>query len=414
MGRRGMAAVSMACAVALVVSACGSDDEEGGASAGGGGGNDGSLDIGVLTSLSGPASGVSSAVVDGVDARFQAYEADGGECADAVDFTIVEGDDASSPQGALAAAQQLVQQDEVYALIEESSVFFGATGYLTTQAADTPVIGGAFDGAPEWLEVPDNNLIPNFPVQQFDDVYSTIGEGLARLGATQLAGVAYNSPSSAGALENVLTSAEAAGVERAYVNDTVPLASTDVGGVVLGIIDSGADAVFMTLNPDTAFAVIAGLRQANYPLKGILLAAGYGGELLQSPPGVQLGQGVTFTSAWTPVEIETEATAALSQAMRDYAGIPSGVPGFFAAMGWFGADVVIHGLELAGCDASQEEFLTALRSDDTWDAGGMYPNPIPFDTIDYEENCTFFLTLTGDAFVPIEGASPICGELIEG
>ena len=409
MGRRGMAAVSMACAAALVLSACGSDDEDGSNSAGGdGGGNGGTLDIGVLTSLTGPASSASTATVDGVNARFQAYEDDGGECADAVDFNVIEADDTSSPQGALAAAQKLVQQDEVYAIIEESGLFYGAAPYLTSQAADTPVVGGAFDGAPEWLESPENNLFPNFPVQNYDQVTPVAGELLTSLGATKVAGVAYASPSSQAGLENALLSAEDAGLERAYVNDSVPFGSTDVGAIVLGIIDSGADAVYLTMNPDTAFAVIAGLKQANYPLKAIVTAAGYGGELLASEPGVALGQGVTFGASWTPVELETDAGVYLSDAMKEYAGIESGIPGFFAAMGWFGADVVIHGLELAGCDADQAEFLSTLRGDDTWDASGMYPNPIPFDTVDYEETCTYYLTLTGDAFVPVRD-EPFCG-----
>ena len=41
MRRRGMAAVGMACAVALVLSACGSDDEDSGDGGGGGGGGGG-------------------------------------------------------------------------------------------------------------------------------------------------------------------------------------------------------------------------------------------------------------------------------------------------------------------------------------------------------------------------------------
>ena len=412
MGKRGLATVGVACTVALLVSACGSNGDSGSGSSSGG---SKTLDIGVLTSLSGPASSASASTVDGVTARFQAYEADGGKCADAVDFNIVKGDDQSTPQGALSALQKLVQQDKVYSVIEESGLFFGASQWAATQGAGTPLIGGAFDGAPEWQKYPDTkNLFPNFPVVDQKKVFSTMGDYLKSTGATKVAGVAYNSPSSQAGLENALTSADSVGLKRGYVNNSVAFGSTDVSAIVLGIMDSGADSVILTINPDTAFAVIGGLRQANYPMKAIVSAAGYGGDLLQSPPAVQAAQGVTFTTVWAPVEQQTDATKYLSDSMKKYGNTPSGVPGFFGTMGWYGADVLIHGLEKAGCDASQEDFQTTLRKDHSWDGGGMYPSEIPFDSTKYDASCGYFVKMQGEGFVPVEKFVPKCGESVTG
>ncbi|MGY1773129.1 ABC transporter substrate-binding protein [Blastococcus sp. SYSU D00813] len=411
-----MAIVSTACAVALVVSACGSDDEEGGGTGGGTGGGEGAsgtIPVGLLTSLSGPGAAAAQDSVRGAEARFAAYEDAGEGCAGDLDFEIVEADDTTSAQGALSGVQKLVEQDDVFGVITVSAFFYGAAPYMTTQAADTPVFGGAWDGAQEWSAT-DDNLFNSAPVPNYEVVYDQAGEFFKSQGATKVAGIAVNSPSSQAGLENGLQSMEAAGLERAYVNDSVPFGSTDVGAIVLGIIDSGADAVYTTLNFDTSLAIVGGLKQADYPVEIFYSPTGYGADLLQSEPAVQAGQGVTFGTSFTPVELDTPATQELSRALTEYTDNESGIPGFYESQGWFGADLLLHGLEQAGCDATREEVIAALQGDDAWDAGGLYPRPIPQTTVDYDEQCSYYLTLEGDAFVPVEGADPFCGEPVDG
>src|SRR5215203_891119 len=126
MSRRAMATMAAACAVALLASACGSDDE----ASGGGGGASGTVDVGLLTSLSGPNATAAAASLRGAQARFSAYEDAGEGCAGDLDFHIVEADDASSAQGALAGVQKLVQQDDVFGLITVSAFFYGASPWV--------------------------------------------------------------------------------------------------------------------------------------------------------------------------------------------------------------------------------------------------------------------------------------------
>jgi ABC-type branched-subunit amino acid transport system substrate-binding protein len=408
MRSRTTAVLGTACAVALVLSACGSDDEESGGGGGGGGGGSSTLQVGLLTSLSGPGAGAAQDSVRGAEARFAAYEAAGEGCATDVDFEIVEADDTTSAQGALSGVQKLVQQDDVFGVITVSAFFYGASPFMTTQGSTVPVFGGAWDGAPEWSST-DDNLFNSAPVPNYDVVYDQAGEFFKSQGATKVAGVAVQSPSSQDGLENGLQSMDAAGLERAYVNDSVPFGSTDVGAIVLGIIDSGADAVYTTLNFDTSLAIVAGLKQADYPVKIFYSPTGYGADLLQSEPAVQAGQGVVFGTSFTPVELDTPATQELSSALTEYTDNESGIPGFYESQGWFGADLLLYGLEQAGCDATQEDVVAALQSDEDWDANGLYPRPIPQTTVDYEEQCSFYLTLEGEAFLPIEGADPFCG-----
>ncbi|WP_197029012.1 ABC transporter substrate-binding protein [Blastococcus sp. URHD0036] len=410
MRSRTTAVLGVACAMALVLSACGSDDEESGSGGGGGGESaGGTLQVGLLTSLSGPGAAAAADSIRGAEARFAAYEDAGEGCAGDLDFDIVEADDTTSAQGALSGVQKLVQQDDVFAILNVSAFFYGASPYMTTQGSTVPVFGGAWDGAPEWSAT-DDNLFNSAPVPDYETIYSQAGEFFKSQGATKVAGISVVSPSSQAGLEAGMQSMEAAGLERAYVNNSVPFGSTDVGAIVLGIIESEADAVYTTLNFDTSLAIIAGLKQADYPVKIFLSPTGYGADLLQSEPAVQAGQGVTFSSSFTPIEQDTPATQQIRDALIEYTDNESGIPGFYESQGWFGADLFLYGLEQAGCDASQEELISTLQETDDWDANGLYPNPIPQSTTDYEEQCSFYVKLEGNAFVPIEGADPFCGE----
>lgn len=396
-------AAALACVSALTLTACGS----------GASGSSDPIKVGVVTSLTGPASATFKATPNAVEARLKEYEESGGECADR-GFEIVEADDLSSTEGALKAAQKLVQRDKAFAVIQTSSFFYGASQFLTTAAKDTPIFAGGFDGAPEYNST-DNNLFGTLqPLGDFTALYESPGTYYKSRGVTKLAAIAYDSPSASGGLDQTRASVEAAGLGIGYYNKKVPVGSTDVGPIVQGIISSGADGFYAALNPETSFGVIAGLRQAGYDkLKVIHLATGYGADLLKSEPAVQAAQGVTFSTGWMPTEMETEATKAQSEALKKYGKNESGVPSFAEAMGWMSADLFLYALEKAGCDASSADVIKALRNDDAWDAGGLLAKPRDFGSSEMTEQCSFYLTLKDHAFVPEKDAMPFCGSKID-
>ncbi|MGY1773959.1 ABC transporter substrate-binding protein [Blastococcus sp. SYSU D00813] len=409
-------AATAACLLVLGMSACGSDDEEGGGSAGGSSdtassGDGGTLRIGLMTERTGPASAQKGERSEtGFNARLAAYQDEGGECA-GTDFELVVADTTSNPQGALGAAQRLVQQEDVFAVLGDSQLFYAAADYLVTQAADIPVIGPATDGAPQWLES-GTNLFPASPPPITDVVFTTTGEFLAQQGVTKLAGVAMATPSSQATLETILRSAEAAGLDEGYVNNSMPLGSEDVGAMVLGIQDSGSDGLYLPITTNAAAAIMQGLKQADYDFEAAILASGYGGITLENQPFVDAAQGASFTLGYTPVQVESEATTRLQQYMEE-AGVPFGIPDLGQAQGWMMADLLLHGLELAGCDASQADFMAALSEDTTWNAGGLYPREFDFsDHRDLGQECSYFVTLEGEEFVPVSD-EPICGEPVD-
>jgi ABC-type branched-subunit amino acid transport system substrate-binding protein len=409
MRKKTLTAVGATCTLLLALAACGSDDEDGGGdSSGGGGGGSQTIKVGVMTPMSGPSAATyGDAARSGVEARLAAYVDEGGECAD-VSFDIVDGDDTSSPAGALAAAQRLVQQEDVYAILSSSSNFFGASQFVTSQAAGVPVLGDASDQSPEWRAT-GNNMFPAQPVPDPEAVYPIQGEYMKAVGGTKMGGAAFPVAASQGALESVAESAEAAGLDVGYLNTSFPIGSTDVGPIVLGVQDSGTDVLYLPITFESALAVVEGLRQNDVELAGVLAATGYGNDLLESAPAVEAAQGVSFSVGYAPVEMGIEATDRLAAAVRDQ-GVESGIPTYAMTSGWFNADLLLHGLELAGCDASQQEFIDALNQDDTFDASGLYANPIDYTVEDQPESCLWFVTLQGEEFVPVEDAAPACGE----
>ena len=64
----------------------------------------------------------------------------------------------STPTGALTAVQKLVQQDNVFAIVEDSSDFFGAEPYALQQGI--PVVGSAIGPT---LVLPNGNWVLRYP-----------------------------------------------------------------------------------------------------------------------------------------------------------------------------------------------------------------------------------------------------------
>ncbi|WP_327100550.1 ABC transporter substrate-binding protein [Nocardia vinacea] len=408
--RRVGAIAAWVCAAMFLVPACGSGGS------GGPGNTSGPVKVGVLTSLSGAATANYAGTEPGVKARFAAYQAANGKCA-ARGFDVVMGDDQSTPQGALTAAQKLVQQDHVYAVLPVSTYFYGAGQYAGTQASKTPFLGAGFDGGEQWFNPKYDNLFAATGGTDYNKTATTLGDYWKKIGGTKAAVLSYNTPSATKSAEGAALSAEHAGLTRGYVNIRIPFGTTDVGPYVLGIKESGADVLYAPVIPDTGFALMTGLRQAGVEMKSVLLATGYGADLLKSPPAIAAGQGVGFMTSFAPTEMNTEATRAFSAALKQHAGSETGIPSFSMAVGWVSADLLIEGLEKAGCNAGQEQLMSALRTDKTWTAGGLFPKPADFEnrgsySVGSPGNCTFISILRGDKFVPDTNGAPACGEQI--
>jgi branched-chain amino acid transport system substrate-binding protein len=428
-------AVASAAAILMVASGCSSSKTKGsstgttaassagstaGGSAGSGAGR--TYTVGVLTDITGPASSTALTSPKGVQAGVGLAATEG------YHIKYVVADTGSSPAGALAAAQKLVLQNHVYAVLSISSLAFAAAPFLASKGI--PVIGIGEDG-PEWLT--SKNMFSVFGFQDFTHVFSNLGQYLKLAGGTVVGtvGIAI-SPASSEAAKGAAISAQAAGLKVGYVNANLPYGTTNVEPIVLAMKAAHVDAFNPAIDQTTSFAIIKTFRQVGVNLKVALLPTGYGGDLLQGGPATaQAAQGVSFQTSWEPIEMNTQATQSLVNALKTYAGVTS-LPTFAEYSGYLSVDGFVAGLKKLAAggvsNPSQSAYIDAMLGITDYNGSGLLPTGTPglYDdksisfafsgrgTVFGASNCIWVTKFVGSSFQLIPGADPICGEVIPG
>lgn len=396
---------SLAAAAALLVMAagCGSSSKPGASSSAGGGHT---YTIGILSDLTGPAASGNLTVVQGIKAGVLLAAREG------YNIKYVVGDTQTSPTGALSAAQKMVEQDHVFAVVAHSALAFTATSYLTSH--NIPVVGVAEDGT-EWQT--SKNMFSVYGAVHTEAVSTTDGSFFKMEGVTTVGALGYSiSPSSSESAQGAAKSGQAVGLKVGYVDAAFPFGSTNVQPIALAMKNAGVDGFTATVDPNTAFALITALRQAGVNLKVALLPTGYGGDLLQAGPGaLQEAQNVFFTLTYEPVEMHTAATEQL-QSDLTAAGVTT-EPTYAEYNGYLSVALFVKGLQAAGSSPTQASLIAGLSTIHDWDAEGLVGShhiDINNRAVSGMTNCVWVTELTGSTFQLVPGADPICGHLIPG
>jgi ABC-type branched-subunit amino acid transport system substrate-binding protein len=362
--------------------------------------------IGVLTDVTGPGSSGNATTVQGVEAGVQLAKRDG------YDLKYVVGDTATSPSTALTAAQSLVDQHHVAAVVAVSAVAFGGAPFL--KQTDTPVVGAAED-ASEWQT--DDNMFSVYGIAKTTLVNTDSGEYFKSQGVTNLASVGYAiSPSSAEAAEGAAKSAEHAGIKAGYVNAAFPFGSTNVAPIALAMKAAGINGLSMSTDPNTAYALIDQLKLDGVKLKAVLLATGYGADVTSqaSPAEAQAAQGVSFEDPYEVMELNTPATKQFAADIKA-AGI-KGLPTESMYNGYVAVGMLLQALKAAGKNPTNAEVVAALTKIHTWDALGLFgKDPVNLaNRTNFSGHCFWVGKLEGKNFELVPGAEPLCGNTIPG
>lgn len=417
MRKRTTAAVAVVLAGGLALSACSKSNNSGNLASAPKANNTAAsgapIKLGVLTSLTGDASSSFTTVTQGVKARIGLQNAEGGVNGHKLEY--VAADDTSSGPGVVSAAQQLIEQDHVYGIMEDSS-FFSAAAATTTKAG-IPVTGVSFDAGPEWFDKSATNIFDAYGYGNYTLASTTYPEFFKMKGATKVAAIGYgSSPSSAANAEAVAEGSQHEGLQAFYDN-SLAFGSTDVGPLVQKIKSEGANAIYLSTVQSTGYAMAKALKQAGVKYKALVLATGYGQDVISDAATRNAATGIDFASIIAPIEAGTAATKNFSAAMQKYAGV-SGIPSWGAYIGWLTTDLMIYGLEKAGANASSQQFIKKLRAS-TWNGAGLEA-PTNFSDIkptmggQDQGRCLYFIGFNGSKFVPESGASPLCGQIISG
>ena len=345
-------------------------------------------------------------------ARVDRTNREGGVNGRKVEIEVI--DDKSSAAN-LTAAKDLVENRDVYGVINNSSFAFLSYRYLKENGV--PTVGGGFDGTYYGEKGNENILSALGNSAPFTGLsYTTSTKVMKQLGATKSAAVAYGASASSSASAQTLQdfAAPAVGIKPVYTNTTVEFGTSDVGPIVLGIKNSGADAAYLPLVAESNIAILQGLAQNGVNMKALVLPTGYGQALLDSPIAKTLGPEVVFFQTYKPVELQDKATKQF-QADRKKVGL-TGVPDYGQYTGYITCDLAITALEQMGKNVNREDFASKFRQLGNYDAAGLNCRPYPVGLDSFgkfsDTGCSYYMQVKNGKFVVMNKGKPVIGKLV--
>ena len=370
--------------------------------------------LGFISSHTGVAAAIQANAEKACQARVDAQNAQGGVNGRKIDLETA--DDASSGAN-LTAAQDLVQNRQVFAVVNNSPFAFVSYRYL--QGAGVPLIGGGSDGTYYGTKGNENIISALGNTAPVTGLTYDYGTNLAKkLGATKIGSVAYGiAQSSTTAAQGVQQyAAPASGLEPVYLNTSVDFATTDVGPIVLGLKNSGADAVYLPLVSNTDLLIAQGLQQNGVPMKAVLMEGGYGQATLNSPIAKTLNSSDIVSQIYKPVELKNDpAVKQFTSDLEKYAGI-TGVPDVGAYTGYIGCDLAITGLQRAGKNPTRQGFIDGLHNLGAYKPADLTCQPIDLSLKNFGKTpttgCQYYLTFKHGKFVVMNNGKPYFGKLV--
>ena len=348
-------------------------------------------------------------------ARVDAQNAKGGVNGRKIDLQAIN--DASSGAN-LTAAQDLVKNRNVFAVVNNSS--FAFLSYRFIQSAGVPLIGGGFDG--NYYSVKGNeNIISaggNGSPPPAGIIFTNATDVAKKLGATQIGSVGYGvSPSSSGVAKDTQKyAAPASGLKPVYLNTALEFGTTDIGPVVLGLKNAGANAVYLPLDGNTNLAIAQGLQQNGVPMKAVLMASGYGQAMLDSPVTKTLNSVDVVSQIYKPAELKNDpAVKQFRSDLKKYVGI-TGVPDYGAYTGYIACDLAITGLQQAGKNPTRQGFIDGLHKLGTYNGANLTCQPLDISLKNFgktpTKSCQYFVTFKNGKFVVMNNGKAIVGKIV--
>ncbi len=360
------------------------------------------IKVGTIAIESGPGAQSFAPALEGIKARV-AKANEEGELGDRK-ISLVTRDDTGDQTRNSEVARDLVEQEEVFGIIETTFASNGSADYLNEQGI--PVTGWHV-GVPAWSRNPNMFTFRQGPADEPEKEYTTRNaEVLADRGATKIALIGGSNQASALFIERVKKSIEQGDgeLEVVYENVSVPTTQTDFGAEAQAIKSAGADGVYTGMDLLQNAGLSDALSKAGVELKAILFPGGYDPRVLNLP-GME---GAVFGIEFYPFELGREAFKSFDEwAPKEV------VRGQVPFVGWLSAEMFIQGLKEAGLDCpTREAFITNLRLVDDYDGGGA------FDPVDLSEGygeefpCVYYVQVKGAKFVPQYDGEQFCGDPI--
>jgi ABC-type branched-subunit amino acid transport system substrate-binding protein len=331
----------------------------------------------------------------GIQAAIDAQNAKGG--VSGRKLSIVTADDADNGSQQVTSGESLVQNDGVFGVIAGTAV---DTVFPYFQQNNVPVTG----------------LATFSPYGSDNNVFGITGAYLGNLnptdyptylkehGVTSVAVLAHNDPGSIGTQQAAIRAAKALGLTVPYSPQDIPLGAFDATSVALALKQSGAQAVLGPLLASSSVSIAQAVKaQGVTNLKDQVYWSTYDPNVLKQANGALNGTIADATSGAKPLQLNDPAVKAYLAAMSQY-GEGAYAQETYATIGYLAADLMIHGLQLAGNCLTRQNFISTLRNSSGWDANGLAYYSVNFKpglTPDGNPSpCQWFLNVTNGQYIP--------------
>ncbi len=258
------------------------------------------IKIGSIIPTSGPFAVFYGNTLDGIKARFAKANAEGELGKRKI--TVVNVDDGGDASRNVTAAQQLAEENKVFAIITETPAGDASGQYLNEQKM--PVVGWQL-GLPVYGTYTNYFGMQNANTKNIKTEFTSRNADVIKaLGGTKLAIVGSNAANSVIFTEQVKSAAnKTKGLKTVYINHDIPVGTTEFGSIADQIKQSGADSMYTALDNTGNTPLMAALKQAGVTLKPVIFPGGYDPRVLGLPTYDDVYFGIEFkpfevTPAW--------------------------------------------------------------------------------------------------------------------
>ncbi len=363
-------AVLAVVALVLVVAGCGNAASK---SSAGGTGAPGvtadSITVGSIANVTGILSSDFAPSVDGVKAYFDMVNAQGGVDGRKILFPRSnQKDDQGSPTTDLSVAQQLVEQDHVFAVVGVATPFFGGASYLARQGV--PTFG--YQVSSDWSDGPSlfgaYGSYLDYSTGVMSDAYA-----IQQLGGGPVGVIAYGVQQSAAACQTAINGFGGYGITVGF-QDLAFGFGGDPSGDVLQMKQHHVSVVLTCLDVSGNVSFARALAQNGLDVPQIWLN-GYDRSTLQTYGSLLNGvviavQHVPFEAASAYPGVYPGMETYLRE-MQKYE--PSAAYDEVALDGWISAAQFVAGLKAVSGKLTQASLVAAINKMTDFTAGGLEP-----------------------------------------
>jgi branched-chain amino acid transport system substrate-binding protein len=339
----------------------------------------------------------------GAQARIAAQNAAGG--VNGRQLSLDVGDDGGDTNQNLATARRLVEQDNVFGIIEFPPSGQGSGEYL--QAKGVPVTGWETSSDPWAMRSNFFAYAGSGAADPEKEPTTTNALFLKQHGVTNMAFFAGPPPAAIAVSKADEAGARSLGLKVGFADLNIPPGTADFTADAAKTKAAGSDGFITELDALTAQNLLKALSQQGLALKGVF-TTGYDQRVINAF-STQL-QGDFFGTEFAPLELNLPGHQQYKADMARYE--PSALIGQMSLIGWLSADLFIRGLQLkAGSCPNRAGFVAGVAKLQNYDGHGLLP-PVDFATQQNKPKlCLYYSQVVGKAFVPTSD-KPFCGTAV--